>query len=78
MSLIQAFSKLAGPRETRTGSMTGNVVSRRIGDVRYGIYTPFRLVVQWVSRGFLKKWSVVRGQLSVVRGPLFRGAKPYL
>ncbi len=49
------FSKLAGPRETRTGSMTGNVVSRRIGDVRYGIYTPFRLVMQWVSRGFLQK-----------------------
>jgi hypothetical protein len=35
--------------------MTGNVVSRRIGDDRYGIYTPSRLVMQWVSRGFCEK-----------------------
>jgi hypothetical protein len=43
--------------------MTGNVVSWRIGDVRYGIYTPFRLAMQWVSRGFLQKV----GPLPVVR-----------
>jgi hypothetical protein len=35
--------------------MTGNVVSRRIDDDRYGIYTPSGLVMQWVSRGICKK-----------------------
>ena len=46
-----------GPRERRTGVMTGNLILERIGVDRYRLYTTSLGLLQWVFVRFIKKGS---------------------